>query len=61
MAKGLLKAIEHRVGDQLAIEVDGPHGIVIAGNWKGNPVRITVTIDDGDNRNAELLGFFKGD
>src|SRR5208282_5070276 len=53
----LLQAVEHRTGNQLAINADGALAVVIAGNGKIDVVGIGVAVDDRDDRDTELPGF----
>ena len=45
------------IGDRLAIEADGAAGVVIARNREGDALRVRVRIEDGDDRDAEHVGF----
>ena len=55
-----LDAVEHRVGDERAVEVDRPDGIIVARNRVVDPDRIGVRINDGDHRNVQFPGFRDG-
>ena len=46
-----------RIGDRVAIEADGAAGIVIAGDRKGDALWAGVRIENGDDRDAEHIGF----
>src|SRR5499427_2229595 len=54
-------SVDCRFGGEIAIERDGAAGIVVAGNDKGDPVRITIGVDDRGNRNTKPLCFLNGD
>src|SRR6185437_12712865 len=56
-----LEAVEHRARHQLAIEMDGAHRVVIAGDRIGNAVRRRVAVEDGDDRHLELVRLLDGD
>jgi hypothetical protein len=54
-------SVDCRFGGEIAIERDGAAGIVVAGNDKGDPVRITIGVDDRGNGNTKPLRFLNGD
>src|SRR5690606_9828738 len=47
----------HRISDAFRIELNGPHGIVVAGNDVIDVVRRAIRVDHRYDGNAELLGF----
>ena len=57
---GLLEAIEHGIGEQGTVELDGAHGIVVSGNGIGDVVGVRIAVDDRHYGNAELVGFLDG-
>src|SRR6185437_9731221 len=51
---GLL-ALEDRIGNAGGIELDGPHGIVVARDHVIDPVRGAIGVHDGHHGNTELF------
>src|SRR6185437_3797372 len=48
-------AFEHGIGDAARVEADGAAGVIVAGNDVSDRTRIVIRVDDGDDRDAELL------
>ena len=55
------QAVEHGVGDQVAIELQRAGGVVIARDRIGDADRIAVGVENGDHRDIELARFLDGD
>ena len=55
------QAVEHGVGDQVAVELDGAGGVVVARDRIGDAVRIAVGVEDRDDRDVQLAGFLDRD
>ena len=53
--------VDRSAGDQVAVESDGARGVVVARDRIVDQVRIAVRVDDGDDRDAEALGFVDRD
>src|SRR5580658_3327630 len=54
-------ALQHRVGDAGGVQMDGAHGVIIAGDHVLDPVGRAIGVDDRHHRNAELLRLMDGD
>src|SRR5690606_11522933 len=54
-------AFQDRVGGGAGVQLDGADGVVIARDGVVDQVGVVVGVDDGDHRDAELLGFLDGD
>src|SRR5690606_6903388 len=50
-------SLDPRISDAFRIELNGPHGIVVAGNDVIDVVRRAIRVDHRYDGNAELLGF----
>ncbi len=55
-ALGALDAVDHRLGDEIAIKRDRPAGVVVARDRMGNLLGIAIGIDHGDDGDVELVG-----
>src|SRR3546814_16493258 len=53
----LLAAAGRRLGHRVAIEADGPRGVIVRGNREGDAVGRNVRIEDRDDRDAQNVGF----
>src|SRR5439155_8888210 len=58
---GDVPALVHGLGDDVAHERAGADGVVVAGDDELDDVRIAVGVDDGDDRQPELVGLGDGD
>src|SRR6266851_946285 len=56
-----LQAVEHGTGDEVAIEMNGAHGVVIARNGISDAVGRGIRIENGDNRDLEHVGLVDRD
>src|SRR5579859_1247708 len=55
------QAVEDRVGHQVAIELNGARGVIVARDREGDAVGIAVGVEDRDHRDVELARFLDGD
>src|SRR5690606_34288208 len=58
---GTLDAVDGRPRCEIAVGRDRTAGVVIAGDWEVDAVRIAIGVDDGHDRNAELLRLLNRD
>ncbi len=49
-------AFDHRIGDAGGVQLDGAHGVVVAGDHVADAVRRAVGVDHGDDRDARASG-----
>src|SRR4051794_36342987 len=61
VALGTRDAIDHRAGNQIAIQRDGAAGIVIAGDDVRDSLGIGIGVDDRSDRNVQPLSFLDRD
>ncbi len=54
-------AVDRGLRDEIAIKRDRAAGIVVAGDHKGDPVRIAVGVDDRGDRNVQAARLFQRD
>src|SRR3954465_7226494 len=58
---GLAAGLGDRVGDGAGDQLHRADRVVVAGDRHGDQVRVGVGVDDGDDRDAELVGLGDGD
>src|SRR5580700_11544696 len=44
--------VQHRAGNQVAVQGDGADGVVVAGDWESDAGGVGVAVEDRDNRDV---------
>ena len=60
LAGTLQQTFGHWVSHEAGQQFDAADGVIVGGDRILNGFRIGVGVDDGDNRNAQLVGFLDG-